>query len=299
MLAIALSLTASVAWGTADFLGGHVGRRSGPGSTVAITVWTQAAGFVLLAGVVLGVALAGGDGLVLRASDLTLGALAGVGGGAGVALLYRGLTIGRMGLVAPITAAGAATLPVAFGLAVGQVPSAVTSVGVGIALVAVVLVSWSPGPVTPHGQATTTDAGRVRRLPPGLADAVGSGLGFAVVFVALDATGDGSGLVPLLPMKVAAVLVVAAVGVARRHDLRAPGGAARDLASIAVLDVVAVVTFLLATRVGLLPVVAVLGSLYPAGTVLLARVVLDERLNRVQIAGIGLALTGISLIGVG
>lgn len=278
-MAILLALAAAASWGGADFLGGLVGRRHGPGSEVGITVWSQALGLVILAVTAFAFPAAPPTG-----ADLLWGTLAGVGGGIGVALLYRGLAVGRMAVVAPITAAGASVLPVVAGIALGEVPSALASAGVGVALTAIVLVS-RPGQDGPAGGPGPS---------AGLLEAVGAGLGFGIVLIALDRTGADSGLVPLLPMKATAVAVVALVGVARRRPLvvRAPTA----IAVIGVLDAAAITAYLVASRIGLLPVVAVLGSLYPAGTVLLARTVLGERLTRIQLAGLTLALVGVSMI---
>lgn len=276
-MAVLLALGAAAGWGAADFLGGVAGRRGGPGSELGITVWSQAIGLVLLA--VLAPAV---SPTAPAASDLAWGALAGVGGGAGVALLYRGLARGRMNVVAPVTAAGAAVLPVLVGVAMGEVPSTLGSVGVAVALLAIVLVSRADGDATGHD------------VRAGLPEAVGAGLGFAVVLIALDRTGSSTGLWPLLPMKASAVAVVGAAGLARGRSLRAERHV--TVWTIGILDAAAITAYLVASRIGLLPVVAVLGSLYPAGTVLLARTVLDERLTATQLAGLGLALVGVAMI---
>lgn len=276
-MAVLLALGAAAGWGAADFLGGVAGRRGGPGSELGITVWSQAVGLVLLAVLAPFVSSAAPAG-----SDLAWGALAGIGGGAGVALLYRGLARGRMNVVAPVTAAGAAILPVLVGVAMGEVPSTLGSVGVAVALLAIVLVSRADGDATGHD------------VRVGLPEAVGAGLGFAVVLIALDRTGASTGLWPLLPMKASAVAVVGAAGLARGRSLRSE----RPVIAwtIGILDAAAITAYLVASRIGLLPVVAVLGSLYPAGTVLLARTVLDEHLTATQLAGLGLALVGVAMI---
>lgn len=276
-MAVLLALGAAASWGAADFLGGVAGRRGGPGSELGITVWSQAIGLVLLAVLAPFVASTTPGG-----SDLAWGALAGVGGGAGVALLYRGLARGRMNVVAPVTAAGAAVLPVLVGVLLGEVPSVRGSIGVAVALLAIVLVSRADTDATLHGPRA------------GLPEALGAGLGFAVVLIALDRTGASTGLWPLLPMKASAVAVVGAAGLVRGRSLRAEGPG--TVWTIGVLDAAAITAYLIASRVGLLPVVAVLGSLYPAGTVVLARTVLDERLTATQLAGLALALVGVAMI---
>lgn len=276
-MAVLLALGAAAGWGAADFLGGVAGRRGGPGSELGITVWSQAIGLVLLAVLTPFVSPTAPAG-----SDLAWGALAGVGGGAGVALLYRGLARGRMNVVAPVTAAGAAILPVLVGAMMGEVPPTLGSVGVAVALFAIALVSRA------HDDATGHD------VRAGLPEAVGAGLGFAVVLIALDRTGSSAGLWPLVPMKASAVAVVGAAGLARGRSLRAERPA--TVWAIGILDAAAITAYLVASRIGLLPVVAVLGSLYPAGTVLLARTVLDERLTATQLAGLCLALVGVAMI---
>lgn len=279
-MAVLLALGAAASWGAADFLGGVEGRRSGPGSELAITVRSQALGLVLLA--VLIPFVPSSDP---TAADLLWGALAGIGGGTGVALLYRGLAVGRMNVIAPVTAAGAAVLPVLLGVALGEAPSPTGSIGVVVALLAIVLVSRADPDAPPHAPRA------------GLAEAIGAGAGFALVLISLDRTGGSTGLWPLLPMKGAAVVVVGLAGLVRGRSLRS--GRDGAVLAIGVLDVVAIVAYLVASRIGLLPVVAVLGSLYPAGTVLLARTVLDERLTVTQLGGLALALVGVAMIALG
>ena len=266
-------------YGAADFLGGLATRRS---SAYAVVVWSQAVGLVVLAAAV----------AVLQqsppgAADLGWGALGGIGGGAGVVLLYRGLSIGRMSVVAPTAAVFAAALPVIAGVVLGERPHPAAFVGVVVALLAIVLVSSGPaGPVEAVAQ------GRAR---PGLLEAVGAGIGFALFFVCLAQTASDAGLWPLLTARVSIVVAVLA-GVATRSSLRpAPGTFAR-VAVVGVLDMVANLLYLLASRQGLLSLVAVLVSLYPASTVVLARFVLQERLTGRQLTGLAAAAAGVALI---
>lgn len=280
-MAIVLALAAAAAWGWSDFLGGVASRSAGP---IAVTVTSQLIGAVPL--LVVALAL---PGTTVAGSDLVLGAAAGAGGGAGVLLLYRGLSIGRMSVVAPITAAGAAAVPVVWGvLAEGEHPSAAAWAGVALALVAIWLVSRtsSDGPVTAPTAA-------------GVFDAIGAGLGFASTFIVLARTGADSGLWPLVPMKLVTVVLVGGLAVGLRRPVAVPRGLLRTVTAVALLDAAAVTAYLLASRRGLLALVAVVGSLYPAGTVLLARARLGETIRGIQGAGLALAAAGVVLIAVG
>lgn len=282
-MAVVLGLASALVYGTADFLGGLASKRS---AALAVVVWSQLAGLVILV-----TALAVMRTPLPASADLAWGALAGVGGGGGVALLYRGLAIGRVGVVAPTTAALAASLPVVVGITLGERPGGVALGGVAVALVAIVLVSASPE----GGDAPS-------RLPvwrrPGVREAIGAGLGFALFFVALARAGDASGLWPLLAAR-SSILVALAAAVITRTSLRPASGAFGQIALVGVIDMLANLLYLLAARRGLLSLVAVLVSLYPATTVLLAHFVLRERFVRLQILGLVAAAAGVVLIGVG
>lgn len=286
-MAVVLALTAAVSWGVSDFLGGFAGRRSPRDATVAITLVSSFIGFVGLAFVA---ALTSAGAPAGR--DLLVGTFAGLGGAIGVALLYRGLRVGKMGVVAPITGAGGASLPVLFGALTGEQPSALAWAGVVTALTAIVLVSREP-------TAAVELSPRRGIRAPGVLEAIGAGIGFATIFILLGQVADESGLWPLVPMKAAATLLMVVVGLAVSQPLAVPRPALAPVIGVGVLDNAANAAYLLATRVGLLAIVAVVSSLYPVVTVLLARGVLDERLRRAQVAGLGLALLAIALITLG
>ena len=277
-MTIVLALASAVVYGASDFLGGLATRRS---SAFSVVVWSQLAGLVML-GVAAGVM---GTPVPARA-DLAWGALAGVGGGVGVVLLYRGLAIGRMAIVAPTTAVGAAALPVLAGLVLGERPPALALIGVGVALLAIVLVSSAPDLDALHTS---------RGLPPGLIEAIGSGVGFALFFVALAQASETAGLWPLLTARVS-IAVAALAGLATRTTLRPAAGSMRIILAVGVLDMAANLLYLLASRTGLLSLVAVVVSLYPASTVVLARFVLGERLAPRQLVGLVAAGAGVALI---
>jgi len=221
------------------------------------------------------------------AADLAWGAAGGVAGGAGVTLFYRALATGVMSVVAPVTAVTGAVVPVVAGLLLGERPGALVLVGIAIAIVAVALLAReAPG----ARERPTTGTGRAFAL------ALGAGLGFGAFFVLLDRTGDDAGLWPLVASRsVTFALAVAVAAITARAVV--PRNNALVLAmATGVLDMAANVLFLIANREGLLAVVAVITSLYPASTIALAQVFLGERLARHQVIGVGLAALAVVLI---
>lgn len=279
-MAIALSLLAALAYGAADFVGGFVTKRN---EVLRVVLLSQLFGTVPL---VLAFPLVN-DGR-FSSGAMFWGALAGVAGGTGVALLYRGLARGRMSVVAPITSVEAAAIPVLFGLFVGERPSTAALLGVGIALLAVGLISMTPEP--------TADP---ERDGTGIPEGIGAGLAFAAFFILLDKTGDDTGMWPLLAVRGASMSLIAVGVLATRTSLRVASGTMWGIVVSGVLDVAANIFYLMSTREGLLSLVAVITSMYPAVTVLLARIVLAERLVRIQIVGLVMAGAGIVLIATG
>jgi uncharacterized membrane protein len=277
-MAVFLGLAVAASYGAADFCGGLASKRAAAWSVVLGAQYVGFAGIGLLL-------------LVDRtaappAGDLLIGAAASCVGVVGVGLLYIGLARGPMGVVAPITGVGAAIVPVGWGLIRGERPGIAALFGVVVALVAVVLVSYAPG-----GE---DDPDRADRLT--LAAAVGAGLAFGVFFVLLSHTGDDSGFWPIFSGRFASTTALFVVLTVLARP-RIPRGAAPVIIVLAgVFDVAANALFLLASREGLLSLVSVLAALYPAATVVLARVVLAERLHRHQLAGLAAALVGVALI---
>lgn len=289
-MAVILALTAAASWGASDFFGGLAGRRA-PGD---VSVSVSLAGHLIGAlGLTLVAAVIGAEAFTGR--DLGFSVAAGVGGASGVALLYRGLAIGKMGVVAPITGAFAAALPVLVGVATGGSPSAVAWAGVALAMVAIVLVSREPSDDDEPG----APAPRLGLRTPGVPEAIGAGLGFGVIFVMLDRTSEAAGLWPLVPMKLTSIVLLAGFGLVAGRDLVPPRVVWPLVLTVGLLDNAANVAYLLATRRGLLALVAVVSSLYPVVTVVLARAVLDERLARHQIGGLALAGVAVALISAG
>lgn len=245
----------------------------------AVAVVSQAMGFILLLGVV---PLFGGH---LTHDGLVYGAIAGVCGAVGIVLLYHALSVGKMGVVSPITAVLAAALPVIVGLARGDRLSVWQLAGIGIALAAVVLISL-----------TTEPDGRFEFSTLGVREAIVSGVALGGFYIFLALAGKGAGLYPLACARFASIIFLLLVAFTMRRVI-VP--AASTLAIVLVggaVDMTANVLYVLAAYAGYLSIAAVLTSLYPASTVFLARIVLRERLANVQKVGVALALAGVALI---
>jgi drug/metabolite transporter (DMT)-like permease len=273
-VALILALGASLSWGAGDFLGGFASRRA---SVLTVLPFTQAAGLAGVAVVLLVVrdpAPGWGPALVAAA--------AGAAGAVGLAGLYRGMAIGAMGVVAPISSV-AAIVPFVVGLAGGERPSPIQLVGVVAAFAGIALVSREPG------------AGRARASGVGLA--LVAAAGFGLYFTLTDVAADDAGA-PWTVFVSRGTATILALTLALA--VRAPLGGVRPLVpmmlAVGLFDVTANVLFGLATTKGLISVVAVLASLYPVVTVVLARLVLGERISAPQRVGAGTALAGAAMI---
>lgn len=277
MSAVVLATACAMVYGTADFFGGLATRRS---RVFAVVVLSQLAGLAFVA--VLLPVLPGG----YSPAALGWGMVAGLAGAAGLILFYWALATGMMSVVAPVTATVSAAFPALFGLASGERPQPATLAGVALALVAVALVSREQS-----GTATRTT------MKP-LVAALASGAGFGGFFIFLDQAPVGTGMWPLLGARMASITMVVALALATRRTLRPGRGALPAIVAAGVLDMLANVLYLLAVQRGMLIVVAVLVSLYPASTLLLARYVLGERLRPVQVAGVVGALIAVALIAI-
>jgi len=276
---VLFALGSAVAYGLADFVGGLLSRRTG---VWAVAATGQAAATVATAAVALGVS--GTPTLI----DWAWGAAAGIGSGVGTVFLYRGLATGSMSVVAPVSAVGAALLPVLVGVVAGERPQPLTWLGVACAFPAIWLVSAGG-----HVDA----AAKPRRT--GLPDGLLAGAGFGVLFAALGQVPDEAGLGPLaLAQAVSVGFIVATASVLRREWLPRDRWAAAG-ATAGLLGALATGLFLLATQSGFLTVAAVLTSLYPATTVLLAAALLHERIDRVQGLGLLLAAIAVGLVAAG
>lgn len=284
-MAILLGLAASVSYGVADFLGGLATRRT---TALAVVLGSQVVGLAVL---VLSLPIVLGERLTAGAAGW--GGVSGLIGASGILLLYRGLAQGRMSVVAPTSAVLGASVPVVYGLAIGEDPSGAKLTGVGIAMVAVALVSAVP--TRPSGE---WGAPRIPRR--GLPEAIGAGLAFGAFFLTFNEAGDaGGGAWPLVASRVVSVLALTAVVALGRRPVALPRRIRPAVAATGVLDTSANLFFLIGSRLGFVSIVSVLTSLYPATTVLLARAVLKERMSLTQVAGMGAAAAGILLITLG
>ena len=278
------ALLAAAIYGAADFVGGMVAKRA---STLAAVVATQGAGLGLL---LLFTPLM--LGAVVTANDVLFGSLAGLTGSVGVALLYRGLAMGPMSVVAPITAVCAVVIPLIAGLLFGERLTPLAALGVAMAIAAVVLLGQdtSPSPATNEAPRSAAHVAQAVRI------ALASGVAIGGFFVCLGQTAAPDGLWPLAISRTVSVTVFMAVAFATRQAWKVPAAAIPAAIACGAMDMVANGLYLAAVREGQLSLVATLASLYPASTVLLARVVLGERLGRLQLVGVAAAVAAIVLI---
>ena len=275
-MGVILGLAAAILYGGSDFGGGLVSRRLGflPVSVVGSAAAAMLAWVALLA--------SGGPGPSARA--IAWGLAAGLGGGAGSLILYRGLARGQMSVVGPVSAVAAAAVPVAAGIALGERPPLLAMIGIVVALPAIVLVAAS-------GSARGI-------LSPALLDGLGAGVAFGVLFIGLAQAGKGAGLWPIASEQTGALLLTAAVAAKARVPLRAAIRAAGWPVLVGASGMIATLLYFYATHFSMLATAAVLVSLYPGVTVLLARVVLHERFSPAQRAGLGLCALAVAAIAV-
>ena len=273
---VTLALASAACYGAADFLGGIASKRA---PTVVIAFVAQLAGLVLLV-LVLPLLPAGSP---LR-SDYLWGAASGVAGGTGVALLYRALAVGTMSIVAPTTAVCAAAVPVVVAFALGERPGALAGVGIVLAAMAIVLLS----------RGASLD--EMPKAQSGIALALMSGVAVGLFFLCLARTSENAGIWPLIAGRSVSVPLFVAMAAMSRNSVRLERGVAGTAIGCGTLDMLANALYLVATREGPLSLVATLASLYPASTVLLARVTLGERLSRSQALGVVCGLAAVVLI---
>ena len=279
MVPVLLSLAASSCWGVADFLGGLQSKRV-PVAVVLCVV--EGAGLV----VVLAIIAASGEPFPgSRAAILSV--VAGIGGIIALGCFYRALAIGTMSIVAPISATGV-SLPVVVGIATGDRLSTVVAVGLAVTVSGVVLASRER-----HDDAERAAAGKLS-----VALALVAALGFGSYFVMSDAAADDSVLWLLVLSRVLPVLGLAVLARARGMALP-PRDATLLLVLAGTLDCSATGLYAVANTKGALSIVAVVGSLYPVMTLILARAVLGERIRRVQQVGVAAALAGVAMIAAG
>lgn len=275
MIALVLALGSSLAYGCADFLGGLGARKAHVLRTVMIAAPASLVVELLLWPLL---------GAAFDPATLAWGAASGVASAAAFVLLYRTLAIGPMNVLSPVTALVSAALPVGVGLLQGERLALVGMIGLPLALVAVVLVSAGPG----------VRSSRPSRLA--LLLAFGAGAAIALQLVFLHQAPSESGVGPLIVGRTVSSAITLTSALLLRRKLGTERPAYATSAAAGALDSVANLLFLLAARSGDLAVVAVIVALYPAGTVLLARKVLGERLHRGQLIGLGTAAAAVSLL---
>jgi drug/metabolite transporter (DMT)-like permease len=272
-LAIALALGSAAVWGVADFSGGSLTKRL---PTFGVTIVSQGAGFVAL---VVAVAIRG----EVDTRSLLLGLLAGLGGGAGLVAFYRALSLGTMSIVSPVVACGA-IVPFTISLASGERPAAIAVAGAVAALGGAVLASVEERAESPERSHAIL-----------LAVVAAGALGLFVYFLGLGSR-QGDALSTLFGARVGSLALLIVLTGVGRAAVRIPRRAIGAVALVGLADVAANVLFAVASGHGLLALVSVLGSLYPVMTVLLAHLLLGERLSRAQQAGIAVALAGVATI---
>lgn len=278
-----LALGSAILYGSADFFGGLTARRA---NTIATVFVSQAVGLALLLLILPFLPAA-----TVSSRDWVWGFVAGLSGGIGVALLYRALAVGAMAIVAPTTAVIAAMIPVVFAFVLGERLRPLTLIGVALALIAIALVSRS----APQREAEPGQS-RSRALPPGFLLALLSGVAVGIFFLSLARTAMAAGMWPLIAARIASIALFGGIALATGRTLRMSATATTTAVTGGALDMAANALYMIAARIGPLSIVVTLASLYPASTVLLARVVLGERLSLVQISGIFCALAAVLII---
>jgi len=271
--AIGFGILASLSWGTSDFSGGVAAKRS---HIFGVMIFSYAVGLTLL----IGLALGSGESFPSWA-DLVWAAAGGISGALGLAAYYRALAVGQMGITAPVSAVLGAMIPVLFSAFSEGLPGAAQVIGFGLAVIGVWFLSRPTGSGTPH---------------QGLGLAVAAGLGFGLFFILINQVSEDAVFWPLVSARGMSLIVWLGVAFASHQDWHPVRAALPVILVAGLLDVGGNTFFLLSSQVGRLDVASVLSSLYPAITVLLAWVILHERLSRSQWIGVITALAAIPLI---
>jgi drug/metabolite transporter (DMT)-like permease len=280
-MAIALAITAAACWGLSDFLAGLASRRV---AVPIVLLLVEGGGLVVVAAI----AIAAREPFFTDTKDVLSAVAGGLSGVLGLGCFYRALAIGTMSVVAPISAAGVA-LPVVVGVVSGDRPSAIAAGGLAAIVAGVVLASREE-----HADAEAAAAGR-----KAIALALLSAVGFGGFFTLTDAPADASVLWTLVLARSAPLPFIVALILLTRPAARPNARLALGIAAIGTIDLAATSLIAVANTKGDLSVVSVLGGMYPVATVLLAAVILHERLARPQLAGVVLALGGVAAVAAG
>ena len=274
LLGIGFGLAAALSWGTGDYCAGVASRRT---NVYGVVMVSQFVGLVLLT--ILALLLAEPFPTL---TDMAWAAIAGIGGAVGLSALYHGLATGPMGVVAPIAAVVSVILPLIFGLFLEGMPGLPQLAGFGLAICAV----WF---ITRAGSGSRVQA-RDLVLP------VVAGLGFGVFFILIDHVSAAAVLWPLAAARVSSVSALLVVILLTRQPARPAAGQMPLILMSGLFDIGGTAFYALAARAGRLDIAAVLSSLYPAVTVILAWLILKERLSLLQGVGLALAMLAVALI---
>jgi drug/metabolite transporter (DMT)-like permease len=267
----------AASWGAGDFGGGLASRRT---PVLGVVLISQVVGMSMA----FGLALLRGESAP-EVTDLGWSVAGGIAGGIGIASLYRALAVGRMAVVAPVTAVLAACIPVTVGFATVGLPSATVLAGMALAIVAVILVS----------QVRDDAQGRSR----GLGLALLAGVGFGLFGVCVGQLSEGHVFGPLALVRATEGIMIACLIVATRSAWRPPRELVLTIVAVGVLDMAGNGAYILSIQAGSLAVASVLSSLYPVTTVILATIILREQVSRIHAFGIGLAAVAVALIATG
>jgi drug/metabolite transporter (DMT)-like permease len=276
-VSVFLSALSALLYGAADFCGGAASRRA---TTESVLILSQAAGLAaaLIAAAFIPAALPGWR-------DAVWGAAAGLLGAVGLAALYTAIATTIVAVASPAAAVVGAVIPVLFGIAVGERPGPLAWAGMAITVPAIILLTRGSSPT-----------GGRKAVSRALMLGTAAGIGFGLFFVAISRAPKDSGLWPLVMARTASLSAVAAFTLLARRPVHAGGPGLATTLLAGVFDMSANVAFLFSTRAGMLSVAAVVTSLYPAPTVILARVLWKEKLPVLRVAGIALAVGGVALI---
>jgi len=285
VVAVLLGLAASASFSCADFFGGVAARRSNAWLSVLAN---QVVGLVPLT-VYLLLLLDGGP----TTRDVVLSVVAGFASVAGLGLLFGGFAIGRMAVVAPVAAGVGGVIPILWGLLQGERPGPVALLGAAVTLTAAMVLARSEAPVADAEVDLPGDDTRAALM------ALGAGLAFGVILICFSETTGGAGLWPPMIAHFVAIPTLTLIVLATGRSLRPPAEARKVMVASGFFDATAIALLLLALRQDLVSLVAPAANLYPAGTALLAALVLGESLHRTQILALAAALVGLVLLAVG
>lgn len=272
------AIVSALFYGLGDFSGGYAASKS---KVFSVLVVSQAFGLVTAA-IALMVMCSGLPGR----ADLVWGLIGGLAGAFGIVMLYRGIARGVVAIVSPVAALLSSVLPLGVGLFLGEQPGMLALVGIGLCVPAIILLS--------AGSARTGNDRQ--RIGSSLLHGLVAGLGFGLFYVALSRPGVHSGFWPLVAARTASISMALVVMLFKREPLALGKGGLIPAIFAGILDMVANIFFVLASSSGMLSIVAIIVSLYPVPTVLMARLVFKERITPVRGLGLALSLAGLALI---